>query len=152
MCKNFVEFFSSILSSRRAWAPLELKLWNRKWKDNYTLSTYAENFSVVSLLLFDKKSGKRTPPKTGKMAISQNRKWRHQNKKKVSQIFMIYYQSWKFHGNRLNSFREIGCTKSVRKIKIPKTIINSNHIVSNLLSFIYAFWKWTRLTCERFLL
>ena len=115
MCKNFVEFFSPIFSSRRASAPLEVQIQNWNWKDNYTLSTYAENFSVVSLLLFDKKSGKRTLPKTGKMAISQKRKWRHQSKNKVYQIFMIYFQSWKFHGNRLNRFWEIGCKKSARK-------------------------------------
>ena len=151
MCKNFVEFFSSILSSRRAWAPLELKLWNRKWKDNIPC-LLSLKISASYLFYFLTKNPENEPlQKQEKMAISQNRKWRYK-KKKNYQIFMIYYQSWKFHGNRLNRFREIGCTKSVRKIKIPKTIINSNHIVSNLLSFIYAFWKWTRLTCERFLL
>ena len=31
---------------------------------------------------------------------------------------MIIYQSWKFHENRPNRFREILCTKSVRKKKI----------------------------------
>ena len=36
--------------------------------------------------------------------------------KKVLQIYMIYYKSWIFHGNRSKRFREIGCTKSVRKI------------------------------------
>jgi len=38
--------------------------------------------------------------------------------KNVYQIFMIYYQSWKFHENRSNRFREICCTKSGRKIRI----------------------------------
>ena len=46
-------------------------------------------------------------------------------KKKGYQIFMIYYQSWKFHGNRSNRFREIGCTKSVRKIIRIKIIIKA---------------------------
>jgi len=38
--------------------------------------------------------------------------------KKFYLIFIICHQSWKFHGNRSNRFREIGCTKSVRKIII----------------------------------
>ena len=98
MCKNFVEIFSSIFGSRRASAPLEPQIWNWNWKDNYTLSTNAENFSFVSLILSEKKSGHRTPLKTRKMAISQNRKWRHQNKKSVSNLYdllLVLKISWK---------------------------------------------------------
>ena len=45
--------------------------------------------------------------------------------KNVYKIFMIYYQSWKFHRNRLNRFREIFCTKSVRKIIRIRIIIGN---------------------------
>ena len=40
ICENFVEFFSSILSSRQVSAYLEPKNW--KWEDIYTLSTHAK--------------------------------------------------------------------------------------------------------------
>ena len=89
MCKNFVEIFSTILSSRRALAPLKPEIWNWNWKYNYALSTNAENFSFVSLILSEKKPGQRTPQKTRKMAISQNRKWRHQNKKKYIKFYNL---------------------------------------------------------------
>ena len=44
---------------------------------------------------------------------------------------MIIYQSWKFHENRPNRFREILCTKSVRKKKIKiekKKQYNNNKV------------------------
>ena len=47
--------------------------------------------------------------------------------KNVYKISMIYYQSWKFHRNRLNRFREIFCTKSVRKIIRKRIIIGKKN-------------------------
>ena len=49
--------------------------------------------------------------------------------KKVLQIYMIYYKSWIFHGNRSKRFREIGCTKSVRKIITRHDLVASNEEV-----------------------
>ena len=76
-------------------------------------------FQLRSCYSFLGKVRNRDTLKLRTIAISQNRKWRHQNKK-VYQIFMIIYQSWKFHENRPNRFREIFCTKSVRKKKNNK--------------------------------
>ena len=78
MFKNFVEIFSSIFGSRRASVPFEPQNWKWNHEDNHTFSTCTKNF------------GQRDPLKFKKIAISQNRKWRHQNKK-VYQIFMIIY-------------------------------------------------------------
>ena len=47
--------------------------------------------------------------------------------RRAYQIFMIIYQSWKFHENRPNRFREILCTKSVRKRKIEKNKQHNNN-------------------------
>ena len=41
--------------------------------------------------------------------------------KKTYLIFFNIYQSWKFHDNHPNRFREILCTKSVRKKIIRRT-------------------------------
>ena len=115
--KNFVDIFSLIFGSRRASAPFGRQIWKWNHEDNHTLSTCTENFSFIANIILEEKSGQRDPLKLRKFAISQNRKWRHQNKNKVYQIFMIIYQFWKFHDNRPNRFREILCTKSVRKRK-----------------------------------
>ena len=64
--KNLWIFFPQIFSSRRASAPLEVQIQNWNWKDNYTLSTNAENFSFVSLILSDKKFRTPNPSKNNK--------------------------------------------------------------------------------------
>ena len=43
------------------------------------------------------------------------------------QVFIILHQSWKFHANRSSRFREIACTKSVRK----KIITRHDLVASN---------------------
>ena len=52
MFKKFVEIFSSIFGSRRASAPLEPQNWKWNHEDNYTLSTFTENFSLVAFIVF----------------------------------------------------------------------------------------------------
>ena len=64
-----------------------------------------------------------TPSKNKKISDFSKPEVTSSKQKNVYQIFMIYYQSWKFHGNRSNRFWEIGRTKSVRKIIRIKIII-----------------------------
>ena len=56
------------------------------------------------------------PPKFDKIDDISRPEVTSSKQKNVYQIFMIYYQSWKFHENRLKHFRENPCTKFVRKI------------------------------------
>ena len=72
---------------------------------------------------FGEKTWTTTPSKNKKTSDFSKPEVTSSKQKKVYQIFMIYYQSWKFHGNRSNRFREIGRTKSVRKIIRIKIII-----------------------------
>ena len=89
MFKNFVEIFSSIFRPRRASVPLERQNWKLNHGVDYMFSTNAENFSFLSVIVSEKKSGHRDPLKTRKIAISQNRKWRHQNKKKYIKFLFL---------------------------------------------------------------
>ena len=89
MFQKFVGIFLSIFGSRRASAPLEPQNWKWNHEDNHTLSTFTENFSFVAFIVFEKKSGQRDPLKFKKIAISQNRKWRHQNKKKYIKFLWL---------------------------------------------------------------
>ena len=72
-----------------------------------------------------------TPSKNKKISDFSKPEVTSSKQKKVYQIFMIYYQSWKFHGNRSNRFREIGRTKSVRKIIRIKIITRHDLVASN---------------------
>ena len=87
-----LKIFSSIFGSRRGLSTFDTHNWNQNCRDNYILSINTENFSFLSPTVMEKKSGQRGPLTTRKLAISQ--------------IFIIIYQSWKFHRNLLNSFRE----------------------------------------------
>ena len=89
MSKNFIEIFSSIFGSRRASVPLEWQTWKLNHGFDYLFSTNAENFSFLSVIVLEKKSGQRDLLKTRKIAISQNRKWRHQNKKKYIKFLFL---------------------------------------------------------------
>ena len=89
MFYNFVEIFLSIFGSRRASAPLEPQNWKWNHEDNHALSTFTQNFSFVAFIVFEEKSGQQDPLKLRKFAISQNRKWRHQNKKKYIKFLCL---------------------------------------------------------------
>ena len=98
MYKNVVDFFSSIFGFRRASAPLERQDWNWNHEDNHTFSTCTENFSFVAVIVFEEKSGQLDPLKLRKIAIPQNRKWRYQNKKSISNFYdylSVLKISWK---------------------------------------------------------
>ena len=75
--------------SRRASAPFEPQNWKWNHEDNHTFSTCTENFSFVAFIVLEEKSGQRDPLKLRKFAISQNRKWRHQNKKKYIKFLWL---------------------------------------------------------------
>lgn len=107
--------FLSIFGCTRASTPFKPQNWKWNHDDNYFLSTKSENFSVLSWIVSKKKPGQRDPPKTGKLAISQNWKCCHQKTKNTSSFLLS------FHENRSNRFWEIRCTKSVRKIWIIRS-------------------------------
>ena len=104
--------FLSIFGCTRASTPFKPQNWKWNRDDNYFLSTNSENFSFLSWIVSKKKPGQRDPPRTGKLAISQNWKCCHQKTKNTSSFLLS------FHENRSNRFREICCTKSGRKIRI----------------------------------
>ena len=116
MFKNFVEIFSSIFRPRRTSVPLERQNWKLNHGVDYMFSTNAENFSFLSVIVSEKKSGHRDPLKTRKNRDFSKPEVTSSKQKKVYQIFIFIYQSWKFHENRSKHSREILCTKSVRKI------------------------------------
>ena len=70
-----------------------------------------------------------TPSKNKKISDFSKPEVTSSKQKKVYQIFMIYYQSWKFHENRSRRFWEIRGTKTVRKKKTRHDLLASNEEV-----------------------
>ena len=120
MFRNSVDIFSSIFGFGRVsafWGP---RNWNRNHDDNYFSSRNTENFSFLSLIFSKKMSGKQDLQKNLKIADSSKPEVKS-SKQKSNQAFLIIYRSLKFHANRYKRFREISCTKTVRKfIKITR--------------------------------
>ena len=138
MCNNFVNFFPSIFSPRRASTPFDTHNWKLNCRDNYILLTNAKNFSFLSPIDMEKKSGQRTWPSKQFLKTESDVT---KKQKYTFQIFIVIYQSWKFHRNRLNSLKKkTRCTKSVRK-KIMISINRNLTLQASLEAFGPIFWN-----------
>ena len=111
-CRNFFVDFRVQASFGAFWAT-PMKILRRA----YLYVVYIPwNFQSCILNRFGYKFWTTRPSKFDKFDDISRPEVTSSKQKNVYQIFMIYYQSWKFHGNRSKHFRENPCTKSVRKI------------------------------------
>ena len=87
MLKKIVLIFSSIFGSRRVLAPFGLQIWKWNQDDNYFLSTNAENFSYLSLIISEKKSGQQHPLKQENKRLLQTGSDVIKTKKSISNFY-----------------------------------------------------------------
>ena len=112
ICRNFFVDFRVQASFGAFWAT-PMKILTRA----YLYVVYIPwKFQSCILNRFGYKFRTTRPSKFDKIDDISRPEVTSSKQKNVYQIFMIYYQSWKFHGNRSKHFRENPCTKSVRKI------------------------------------
>ena len=113
-CRNFIVDFR-VQASFGAFRATKLKL--KLERQLYLVCSHKKIQLCISYRFWEKPRTT-TPSKNEQNDYFSKPEVTSSKQKKVYQIFMIYYKSWKFHGNRSNRFWEIGCTKSVRKIII----------------------------------
>ena len=111
-CRNFFVDFRVQASFGAFWATsMKILTWAY-----FHVVYFPWKFQFRILNRFGLKFRTTRPSKFDKIDDSSRPEVTSSKQKNVYQIFMINYQSWKFHQNRSNRFREIFCTKSVRKI------------------------------------
>ena len=117
-CRNFFVDFR-VQASFGAFRATPMKILTR----TYLYVVYIPwKFQSFSLNRFGYKFWTTRPSKFDKIDDISRPEVTSSKQKICHQVFIILHQSWKFHANRSSRFREIACTKSVRK-KIIITII-----------------------------